>query len=134
MRKVLLIFAILLFSSGTFVQAQTVINPTTAVFNASADHNVVENGINLVSNYELRVYRINETIVVKTLNLNKPTPDATNTIISDITSFVLSLVVGDYYATVVAKGPGGESVSAPSNPFQVSVRIPAAPTNLRITK
>jgi hypothetical protein len=132
MKKILLAITFLLIPAS--VLAQPVINPTTAAFTASVDHNVVENGVSLVSNYELRIFTTGGTVPVRVQNLNKPTPDATNTITASITSVVTALPLGEYYATVAAKGPGGESVSAPSNPFSVAARVPAAPTNLRITK
>jgi hypothetical protein len=116
-------------------EAQTlVINPTRAEFNASVDHNATENETALVTNYELRVFAAGGTVPVRVLNLAKPTPDANNLITADIVTLVRSLPVGDYFATVAAKGPGGESISSPSNPFQVTVRAPVAPTNLRVTK
>ncbi len=130
------LFAVLVFvglASNAAAQV-LVINPTKAEFNASADHNLTENEIALVSSYELRVFVTCATVPLRVLNLAKPTPDANNLIIVDIVSLVRSLPVGDYFATVAVKGPGGESISTPSNPFQVTVRAPVAPTNLRVTK
>jgi hypothetical protein len=132
MKRVFFVLFLLLVPSTVF--AQLVINPTKAQFTPSADHNTVENGVALVSNYELRIFQSGSTVVFKTVNLDKPAPDATNTITVSITSTIASLPLGDYFATVAAKGPGGEAVSDPSNPFQVAARPPTAPTNLRITK
>lgn len=132
MRKTLFTLIFILFPVVLF--AQPVINPTTAEFVASVDHNVVENGASVVASYELRVFAADGVTLVRALNLNKPTPTAANLIIVTITTLMAALPIGDYVARVAAKGPGGETLSALSNPFQVAVRPPTAPTNLRITK
>ena len=130
--SVFLALFILLVPSTLY--AQLVVNPTKAVFTPSTDHATVENEVPLVTNYELRVFIPNGTVPLRTLNLNKPAPDANNEITVTITSLIASLPVGEYFATVAAKGPGGEAVSTPSNPFTVVARAPTAPTTLRITK
>lgn len=129
-----LFLLILLLMIPTSAYAQVVINPTKAIFVASADHNVVENEVPVVTNYELRIYVAGGTVPLRTLNLNKPTPDTNNEITVTISTLVASLPVGDYFGKVAAKGPGGEAVSEPSNPFTVAVRPPTAPTTLRFTK
>lgn len=113
------------------VSAQTpVINPNFAQFTASVDHNTVENTVPLVTSYELRIFQSGGTTPVKLIDLGKPTPDGTNTIVATITTSMKELPPGDYFGRVAAKGPGGENVSASSNPFQIQVRAPAAPINL----
>lgn len=133
MKKYLFALAVVLLVPA-FAYGQPVINPTRAQFTASVDHNAVENEVAVVSNYELRIFPLNGTTPIRTLNLNKPTPDATNTIVVTITSTVSTLPVGDYIARVATRGPGGEAVSDLSNPFTVAVRPPTAATNLVITK
>lgn len=132
MRK--LVVALVLLLVPTTVFAQVVVNPTKAQFTASVDHNVTENETALVTNYELRIFQADGNTFVRALNLNKPTPDAANTIIVTITTVTTSLPLGDYVARVAVRGPGGETVSELSNPFQVSARPPIAPTKLLITK
>lgn len=132
MKKLLLIAILVLFPA--IASAQVVVNPTKAQFTASVDHNVVENGVALVTSYELRIFQPDGNTFVRALNLNKPTPDATNTIIVTISTVTTSLPIGDYVARVAARGPGGETVSELSNPFSVTARPPAAPTKVLITK
>lgn len=130
-----LLFATLMLAALPMVaNAQVVINPTTATFTASPDHNITENAVPLVTNYELRIFQTNGTTPVRVVNLNKPTPDTSNVITVSVISTVLALPVGEYFGQVAAKGPGGEGVSTNSNPFQVQARAPGAPTNLIFTK
>lgn len=131
MKKLALLVFLLI---PTIAESQTVINPTRAQFNPSADHNTVENGVTIVTGYELQIFPASGTTPIRTVNLDKPVPDAGNVIVIDIQQLVVSLPVGTYTAKVLAKGPGGETASESSNSFQVAVRPPTAPTNLVITK
>lgn len=131
-KKIILILVFIFLPS--FVFAQPVVNPTKVEFQASADHDVMMNSVAILTNYELRIYPIDSTVATRILNLNKPTPDASGKIVVSIVSTIESLPVGNYFSVLAAKGPGGEGVTPPSNPFQVTVRAPAAPTSLQITK
>jgi hypothetical protein len=136
MRRLLLMSSLFILVSAISVSAQTlVINPTTATFTASPDHAVIENTVPLVTNYELRVFlSTNTTTPVRVVNLNKPTPDASNLISVSVVSTIAALAPGDYFGRVAAIGPGGEGVSVNSNPFQVKPRAPGAPINLLFIK
>lgn len=83
--------------------------PTGVSFTASPDH------ATLVTKYELRIYLstadINVAAPIAISNLGKPTPDATNTITVNQSSFLSSLSVGNYIAAVAAVGTGGSSLS-----------------------
>lgn len=132
--KRLLFATLMLVAFPMIANAQLVVNPLTATFTASPDHNVVENTVPLVSSYELRIFQSGGTTPVKVTNLNKPTPDASNVISVSVVTVMATLAPGDYFAQVAAKGPGGEGVSTNSNPFQIQARAPGAPTNLLFIK
>lgn len=118
----------------TAASAQVVVNPNFAQFTPSADHDVVENTVPLLTNYELRVFVVNTTASpVAIMNVGKPAP-VSGVIKVTITTTLATIPPGDYYAVVAAKGPGGENVSLASNPFQLAVRKPVAPTNLTVIK
>ena len=134
MKRVFFLSIVALLLVPSTVYGQLVVNPTKAIFNPSTDHATIENEVPLVTNYELRIFIPNGTVPIRVLNINKPDPDANNDITVSITALIASLPVGEYFATVAAKGPGGEAVSTPSNPFTVVARPPTAPTTLRITK
>ena len=132
MRKIFLTALFLIIPTISY--SQVVVNPTKAIFTASVDHNTTENGVDIITSYELRIYTLSGTIPLKTMNLNKPNPDFNNVIEVNISSTVVTLPVGDYVARVAAKGPGGENNSEISNTFQVAVRPPTAPTKVQIIK
>jgi hypothetical protein len=135
MKRFMLLSSLLVLGFAGTINGQTlVINPTTATFTASPDHSAVQNTVPLVSNYELRIFQSGGTTPVRTVNLNKPTPDASNVITVSVVSTMALLAPGDYFGQVAAIGPGGEGVSANSNPFQVKPRAPGAPTNLLFSK
>lgn len=87
--------------------------PTTAIFQASADH------ATLVNSYRLDVFLSGANPAVATpvssVSLGKPTPDATNTITVNEATFFAALAPGSYIATVSAIGSGGSSRSAPAS-------------------
>lgn len=107
-------------------QAQTV-NPKGASFTASSDHaKVLPSGTKAVSNYVLDCMVSSPTgSAVFSKDLQKPAPDAANTISVSVPEF-LTLSFNAYICTVSAIGPGGSSKSAPSDPFE-SVPAPGAP-------
>ena len=106
----LLGFALLLAAPAG---AQTVMDPTTAEFDPSPDHNTLVDDVPMLERYELEIYAPGVTPPVRTLNLGKPAPAADGKI---RTNFALLLVPpltpGPVYtAAVVAVGPGGRSAS-----------------------
>lgn len=117
------------------VSAQTINNPSTITFTASADHNTVENTVPLLTSYEIRLYAQGQTTSAAVLNIGKPTPDATGTIsFSQLKNVYTSAPAGTYNVKVAAVGPGGASESVLSDPFTVSPRAPSAPTGKPIIK
>jgi hypothetical protein len=86
-------------------------NSWTVQFTASADHDTN------VTSYRLDVFASGADPAtaspVATINLGKPTPDASRLISVSEPSFFTALAAGDYLATVSAIGPGGEGRSAP---------------------
>lgn len=98
--------------------AQTVLNPTTVEFRASADHGATTvSGEPKVARYDFRIYLLGATAPVTSVDLGKPTPDAQQTITAQ-PDVLLGLPVGQLYeARVAAVGPTGEGVSDVSNPF-----------------
>ena len=97
--------------------AQTVMNPTSARFTASADHNTTgTNGLPVVDHYELEFFMTGASAPFQTVSLGKPTPDGTSTITVNFTSLLgTPLAAGPVYtADVAAVGPGGRATSAKS--------------------
>ena len=105
--------------------AQT-INPTQIQFAASPDHNLTVGATPVVSNYQLDVITTAAGgALAFTVNLAKPTPDASNLITANVTQLT-ALANGLYTGSVSAVGPGGATKSVPSDPFG-RVGPPAAP-------
>ncbi len=127
-------------SFGTVAVAQTPI-PVTAtsqfVFTASTDHSRTSAfGLNLVDRYELEVSTLAD-VVLATVNLGKPAPEATSNDISvPVGDALLKQLIANtqYHYRAIAVGPGGAGRSLPSVPFGVPgpVGLPAAPTGLRV--
>lgn len=108
---------------------QTVQSPTTVEFTASPDHNATDNGTAVLTRYDVEIYtQANQTAVVRTINIGKPTPAQTTNLISytQLRPELDQLPVNTYVAKVVAVGPGGTGRSAASNPFQEVARPPTA--------
>jgi hypothetical protein len=113
------------------VEGQTVFNPKTVQFNASAEHSsTLTDGTSIVSGYRVKHFLSGAASPLMTVDLCKPVP--VNGIITVTTTsspcptggllFASPLVVNTIYvAKVTAYGPGGESLpSAASNPFALS--------------
>jgi len=114
----------ILFGLASAVGAQTY---TTVQFTASLDHNVVFNGVPVLTRYDLRIYLQGATAPIANYDLGKPTPDANNQIIAVNPSWFVGLAMNVLHvARVAAIGPAGEGVSDPSLPFG-SAAIPRAP-------
>lgn len=131
------------FVLGILIVVALVATPTTqapyrAEFTASTTHNLIEFGVPVVSSYELRVFAPGSTsgsAPVATVNVGKPTPNASNLISVDVTSTLLPLpaslqcpanptLANCYSATVASIGPAGRTESAASPPFPL---VPSAP-------
>ena len=93
-------------------------NPTTASFTASADHNTTgSNGLPIVDHYELEFLHVRAlSAPFQTVSLGKPTPDGAGTISVNFSSLLgTPLAAGPVYtADVAAVGPGGRGTSAMS--------------------
>jgi hypothetical protein len=107
--------------------AQTVIDATTAEFQASADHSASSEGTPLVSSYLLQIFPTGSTTPSHSIDIGKPNPDGAGLIRFEFLSRLTTpLVPGTIYeARVSAVGPGGTSASLVSNPFTTSA--PCAP-------
>lgn len=140
--KNFVIAACLLLGFAVSAQAQA---PYLAEFTAAANHNVVENGVAVVSGYKLFIIPpAASTPLSMPIAIGKPTPDAFNTIAVDVTATMLTLPASlncnksaptaatCYTGKVVAEGPGGTSEGAVSAPFPLVPRAPAAPGQLVI--
>jgi chitodextrinase len=84
--------------------------PKTVAFTASTDQNT-----SMLTGYRLDVFAAgadpSTATPVATSDLGKPTPDSTNTITVDRSTFFSGLAAGNYVATVSAYGAGGSSRS-----------------------
>lgn len=132
MRRVLLTVSFVLFTTVA-VRAQTVVNPTTLRFVASAEHGVMLGEVPVVESYEMRIVTmINTTVVVWSFGLGKPVPDPTNVVTLPLPPLATQLMANTLYqARVAAIGPGGEGESNLSNPFGL-LEAPSAPTDVRV--
>jgi hypothetical protein len=93
------------------VAAVPVNTPWMVVFAASADHATTK-----VTSYVVDVFASGANVTTATplasINLGKPTPNASGDISVDETTFLKALAVGNYLTTVSAVGPGGKARSA----------------------
>ncbi|MCM3879033.1 MAG: hypothetical protein ND807_02895 [Vicinamibacterales bacterium] len=117
-RVVLVVLAaVVLLPRGT--SAQATVNPTQALFEPSPDHNATDtSGTPLVQSYDLQFFLVGATAPFQTVSLGKPAPVA-GTITVNLTSILVGWPVPgtNYFAKVVAVGPGGPSSGAQSNNF-----------------
>lgn len=111
--------AILVFSGSAQAQTADVNNPSAVTFTASADHASVDS-------YELDILRPDGT-VLQTLNIGKPTPDATNTCTAPVNVQPVAFASG-YSMRIRAKaGTAYSDYAASENKFN---RVPGAPSKL----
>lgn len=123
---VMIVFVTL--AAPTHVAAQTVIDATTAEFQASADHSATSSdGTPLVSSYRLQIFPTGSSTPSYSIDIGKPDPDSAGLIrFPFLSRLTTPLVPGTIYeARVSAVGPGGTSASLVSNPFTSSA--PCAP-------
>lgn len=98
------------------MHGQTLPNPTGAEFTASPDHATI-------TSYEIGWFLGGATSPVSTVDLGKPTPNASN--VCTVVINVMPLPFNEYTAKVRAKaGTVYSEWSDPSNPFQ---RVPGRP-------
>lgn len=100
--------------------------PWTLTFTASSDHSAVAQQVPVVDRYELLLAPVAGGTAPAPINLGKPAPNAQNLISVNIDAQLLALPAGSYTGRVRAVGPGGEGVSAPSDPFSLVVPAPSA--------
>jgi hypothetical protein len=101
------------------------VNPTTAQFGASADHNATAaDGTPAVTRYDLDFYFVGALQPFQVVSLGKPTPDANNNISVNLAALLGGSVPSPgivYESRVLAIGPGGSGVSTVSNTFEYAV-------------
>jgi len=133
-------FHALFFAVGILIPqgviAQTVMDPTTAEFDPSADHSASNSGTVVVSRYDLEFYFEGAAQPFQTLSVGKPDPQQDGKIRVNLASLFGALpspgVV--YESAVAAVGPGGTARSARSNAFMWSTSCvySVSPTNASI--
>jgi hypothetical protein len=104
-------------------------------FTPSPDHSAVDNaGAAVVTRYELVLMTAGKAVA--TLNLGKPTPDASGAITVDINATILPLAAGTYTANVTAIGPVGSSAPGTSPPFSLPgpPRVPGPPGAVGVSR
>ena len=115
-RRLLLAACLLLCGIGV-AQAQ-VVNPTVVQFTISADDATV-------IRYDLQFYLTSApTVIVRTVNLGKPTPVAGVDTVDFSVLTTYPLPDGTYQARVVAVGSSGSGTSDPSNVFTFLASYP----------
>jgi len=125
MKKILIVFltfALIGVASAALAQTKPV-NPTQGTFTASPDHATI-------TSYVIGIFvNAAATTPVRTQDVGKPTPDATNTCAFTFSSQPVAFGT-DYVARIKALAGGAESVwSEVSNPFD---RAPGPPSKIVI--
>src|SRR5512141_1624776 len=125
--------AVLLGLLPASAAAQTTLDPTKTQFTASSAQNAtLADGTPVVQYYQLDLYLLGASAPFQSVNLGKPTPDATNTITVDLKTIFTGwpLPGTTYVADIAAVGPGGTAPSALSNTFAFSTQCAATVTPL----
>lgn len=112
--------------AGSPLLLQTVSNPSTVTF-GSPDHNATQNGQPVVTRYDFELWSSDDTKVIATLSMGKPTSSTTTVTYSQLATLLAGQPFGSYVSHVAAVGPGGTARSVASNPFSLDPRSPAAP-------
>ena len=118
--RAVVLSTILVVAFAASLRAQVVSDPRIAEFDPSPDHwTVLESGQPAVERYELNIYSVASSVLLATVDLGKPAPDADGKIRFDFTTVVAnwSFGGGEYEARVSAVGPEGAALSDASNPF-----------------
>src|SRR4051812_6590253 len=111
----------LLLPATVFAQVPDVNNPSGVTFTASPDHATIDS-------YELDILRPDAT-VLQTLNLGKPTPDATNTCTAPINVQPIAFASG---YTVRVRAKAGTAISADAVSQNKFNRVPGPPTKVLV--
>lgn len=127
MKKQLVVFSLfalayLAYAPG--VSAQTcsgtpTTSPANVAFTVSPDHSatVPVTGVALLSSYALQIFKCSDsTQVGSNVDLGKPTPVGSTATVNNVVPQTLTKDV-QYFAKVLAVGPGGSTASAASAPF-----------------
>jgi hypothetical protein len=125
-----LTWILVVLAAPAFAQGPTLKSVT---FPASPDHNLtLSDGTVVLTRYELVLVKSGSTTPLATVDLGKPTPDATTKLIA-LTNVPLPVVLpsADYVGRLAAVGPGGRSTDVVSPPFP-KAGPPAVPTGLVI--
>jgi hypothetical protein len=111
-------------------RAQAVVDPTTVEFNPSADHDALNDGVPIVSSYELGFYQVGATEPFQVMSLGKSDPDPDGKIRVVFTGLMGTVPTPgiNYEARVSAVGPGGVGTSDTSNAFSFSEPPPCVYT------
>lgn len=119
MRRLVYLLATCLCLAPAVVSAQDVNNPSGVTFTASTDHATIDS-------YELDILRPDAT-VLQTLNLGKPTPDATQTCTAPLN--VQPVAFGNGYSVQV-RAKAGTAVSANAVSVNKFNRVPGSPSKV----
>lgn len=131
MKHALGLVAVVFLSSPAFAQSPIPVTATSGVSFTDADHTALNaDGIPAVTRYELRFIPPAGCAAVPTADLGKPAADGTGLILAKPIAAFGSLPANCVYTALLAAiGPGGEGVSAPSDPFvRVVAKVPASPS------
>jgi hypothetical protein len=122
LRAINLVLALTVLGVPSPLFAQLVVDPTTAVFEASSSHSATDaNGNPIVTRYDLEFFHLGAAQPFQVQPFGKPAPvDGTITVslASILVAFPTPGIV--YESAVAAVGPGGAARSARSNTFQFS--------------
>ena len=99
--------------------AQSIVDPTTAEFDPSPDHDLIVSGSPVVDHYEIGFYLIAAAQPFQINQLGKPSRDVDGKIRVGLGARPAPGIL--YEARVSAVGPGGAGLSAVSNNFTFSV-------------
>ena len=113
--------AAVLLLAPVCADAQSVVDPTTAEFDPSADHNATVSGAPVVDRYDIGFYLIAAAQPFQVNQLGKPSPDLDGKIRVGLGSRPAPALL--YEARVSAVGPGGAGLSAVSNDFTFSAPL-----------
>ena len=110
--------------------AQSIVDATRVEFTPSVDHNVVDNGVNVVTEYSLEVYLAGGATALQTISLGKPAPGSDGMIRLDFVALLPTpLLTGVTYEVLVqAVGPGGSSGGTRSNTFAFTPVVTCTPS------
>ena len=121
---VLTLMLVAMFAYAPGVQAQTctgtpTANPANVAFTVSPDHNatVPVTGQAVLTSYALQIFKCSDsTQVGSNVDMGKPTPVGSTATVNNIVPQTLTKDV-QYFAKILAVGPGGSTASAASAPF-----------------